>query len=206
MLDALLPFILTSFAIELTPGPNMGYLAVLTLDRGRPAGLAAAAGVATGLLILGLLAGFGLGSVISETRWLYEAIRWGGVAYLIWLAWDSYRESRQPLSGEEDARSLTGYFGRGLVSNLLNPKAAVFYIAVLPNFITTGTPAAPQALVLTLTYVAVATIVHMGIVLLASMLKPLLASDRVRRVTGIVFALLLVLIAVWLAITTHRSW
>jgi len=64
----------------------------------------------------------------------------------------------------------------------------------------------PQAFVLSLTYVAVATIVHMGIVLLASMLKPLLASDRVRRVTGIVFALLLVLIAVWLAITTHRAW
>ena len=206
MLETLLPFILTSFAMELTPGPNMGYLAVLSLDRGRKAGLAAVAGVALGLLILGLAAGFGLGTIISETRWLYEALRWGGVAYLVWLAWDCYRESRQPLDVSDTERNLSGYFGRGLLTNLLNPKAAVFYIAVMPNFVVVDQPTAPQALILTLTYVAVATIVHLGIVLLASTLQPLLASDRTRRVAGIVFALLLVFIAIWLAITTHRVW
>jgi len=206
MLETLLPFILTSFAMELTPGPNMGYLAVLSLDRGRKAGLAAVAGVALGLLILGLAAGFGLGTIISETRWLYEALRWGGVAYLVWLAWDCYRESRQPLDVSDTERNLSGYFGRGLLTNLLNPKAAVFYIAVMPNFVVVSQPTAPQALILTLTYVAVATIVHLGIVLLASTLQPLLASDRTRRVAGIVFALLLVFIAIWLAITTHRVW
>ncbi|MDC9825032.1 LysE family translocator [Devosia sp. ZB163] len=206
MLEALLPFILTSFAMELTPGPNMGYLTVLSLDRGRKAGLAAAAGVALGLLILGLAAGFGLGTIISETRWLYEALRWGGVAYLVWLAWDCYRESRRPLDVSDTERNLSGYFGRGLLTNLLNPKAAVFYIAVMPNFVVVDQPTAPQALILTLTYVGVSTIVHLGIVLLASTLQPLLASDRTRRVAGIVFAVLLVFIAIWLAITTHRVW
>lgn len=206
MLETLLPFALTSLAIELTPGPNMGYLTVLSLDRGRSAGLAAVAGVALGLLILGLLAGFGLGGIISETRWLYETLRWGGVAYLVWLAWDGYRESRQPLEVVEGTAGLWNYFRRGLLTNLLNPKAFVFYIAVMPNFVVAGQLRGPQALVLTLVYVTVATAVHLGIVLLASTLQPLLASDRIRRITGIVFALLLVGIAVWLAVSTHRQW
>ncbi|MBL8594594.1 MAG: LysE family translocator [Devosia sp.] len=206
MLETLLPFILTAFVIELTPGPNMGYLAVLSIDRGRRAGLAAVAGVALGLLLLGLAAGFGLGSIISETRWLYETLRWGGVAYLVWLAWDSYREAQKPLQDNGGERNLMGYFGRGLVSNLLNPKAAVFYIAVMPNFISADAPAGRQSLVLTLVYVAVATVVHLGIVVLASTLQPLLASERIRSRAGIGFGLVLLGIAIWLAITTHRNW
>lgn len=206
MPETLLPFLLTALAIELTPGPNMGYLAVLSIDRGQRAGLAAVAGVALGLLLLGLAAGFGLGSLISETRWLYEALRWGGVAYLVWLAWDSYREAQQPLQADGGRQNLIGYFGRGLITNLLNPKAAVFYIAVLPNFIVQGMPIAPQSLLLTLLYVVVATLVHLGIVLLASTLQPLLASGRVRSRAGIGFGLVLLGIAIWLAITTHRSW
>jgi len=206
MLETLLPFILTSFAIELTPGPNMGYLAVLSLDRGRIAGFAAAAGVALGLLGLGLVAGLGFGALISETRWLYEALRWGGVAYLVWLGWDSYRDTQKPLEPEDVQKNLAGYFGRGLASNLLNPKAAVFYIAVLPNFVSGTAPAIPQLLSLTLVYVAVATIIHLGIVLLASTLQPVLSSDRIRSRAGIVFGVTLVLIAIWLAVTTHRTW
>lgn len=206
MLDTLLPFILTALVIELTPGPNMGYLAVLSIDRGRQAGLAAVAGVALGLLLLGLAAGFGLGSLIAETRWLYETLRWGGVAYLVWLAWDSYREAQQPLEQDGGQKDFPGYFGRGLITNLLNPKAAVFYIAVLPNFIAEDAAAGPQSLVLTLLYVAVATLVHLCIVLLASTLQPLLASDKVRSRAGIVFGLLLLSIAIWLAVSTHRAW
>lgn len=206
MLETLLPFALTSFAIELTPGPNMGYLAVLSLDRGRVAGLAAVAGVALGLLLLGLAAGFGLGSLIGETRWLYETLRWGGVAYLLWLAWDSYREAQKPLDAAGGDKDLLSYFGRGLATNLLNPKAAVFYIAVMPNFVVAEAPAGPQALVLTLVYVAVATLVHLGIVLLASTLQPLLASDKIRSRTGVAFGVLLAGIAIWLAVTTHRVW
>lgn len=82
----------------------------------------------------------------------------------------------------------------------------MFYIAVLPNFIAEGASAGPQSLVLTLVYVAVATLVHLSIVLLASTLQPLLASDKVRGRAGIVFGLLLFAIAIWLAVSTHRVW
>lgn len=206
MLEQLLPFVLTSFAIELTPGPNMAYLAVLSVDRGRTAGLAAVAGVALGLLVLGLLAGFGLGSIVSETRWLYETLRWGGVAYLVWLAWDSYRDAQRPLDESPEGERFLGFFRRGLVTNLLNPKAAMFYVTVLPNFVTDAAPKAQQSLVLTLAYVAVATVVHAGIAVAGGSLQPLLTSSRWRGRLGIAFALVLVAVAVWLAATTHRAW
>lgn len=205
MLAAIVPFIVTSFLIELTPGPNMGYIALLSLERGRSAGLAAVAGVTLGLLLLGLLAGFGAGAIISSARWLYESVRWAGVAFLLWLAWDSYRESRRPLETDGAAGRRWIYFRRGLITNLLNPKAAVFYVAVLPNFTGEGADSRWE-LVLTLTYVAVATAVHAVLVLLASTVQPLLASSGLRARLGATFAILLVGIAVWILATTHRVW
>jgi threonine/homoserine/homoserine lactone efflux protein len=206
MPEQLLPFILTSLLIELTPGPNMAYLAVLSVDRGRTAGLAAVAGVALGLLVLGLVAGLGGATLISETRWLYEAVRWGGALFLLWLAWDCYREARKPIAAQTSAQRLGSYFGRGLVTNLLNPKAAAFYVAVMPNFISADQPTLPQAVALTLSYATVATIVHGLIVVLGGTLQPLFTSPDWRRRLGIVFGLLLVAVAVWLAVTTHRVW
>lgn len=208
MLSELLAFVIASFIVELTPGPNMAYLAVLSLSRGRIAGLAAVAGVALGLLVLGLAAGYGAGTLLSQNRLLYEALRWGGVAFLLWLAWDAYREAREPLAEVPDGQQLRSFFVRGLVTNLLNPKAALFYITVMPNFVVVGgeIDGGSQKLTLTMAYVVAATVVHAGIVVLAGSLQPLLVSSRWRRRLGIVFAILLVGIAVWLAVTTRRIW
>lgn len=204
MTETVLAFALTSLIIELTPGPNMAWLALLSVERGRVAGLAAVAGVALGLLLLGLAAGFGLGTLIAENGWLYETLRWGGVAFLLYLAWDSYRASRQPLERGDTGERVAVYFRRGLVTNLLNPKAALFYVTVMPNFIDAVRPAWGQSLLLTSVYVAVATAVHAAIALSGSLLQPVFATDRARRALGIAGALLLAAIAVWLAVMTHR--
>lgn len=184
----------------------MGYLAVLSLERERAAGLAAVSGVTLGLLILGLAAGFGFGTLISDTRWLYETLRWSGVAYLVWLAWDSYREALRPPEAKADEQPLGVYFRRGLLSNLLNPKAALFYITVLPNFVDQSGPKGQQSLTLTMVYVAVATAIHAGIALAAATLQGPLASPRFRRATGVASAILLVGLAIWLGISTRRVW
>lgn len=205
MVDALPAFLLTCLLVEITPGPNMAYLALLSLDRGRRAGFAAVAGVATGLLLLGLLAGFGVGAVVAQNRLIYEALRWSGVAYLLWLAWDTYREAQQPLEAEDTAGRSLMHFRRGVVTNLLNPKAVLFYISVLPNFLGENA-ASMERLTLVLAYVAVATGVHAAIVLAAGSLQPLMQQRGIRRTAGIVFGLMLVIIAAWLAISTQRSW
>jgi threonine/homoserine/homoserine lactone efflux protein len=203
-MELLFAFALTCLAIELTPGPNMAWLALLSVERGRLAGLAAVAGVALGLAVLGLAAGLGLGTLIAENGWIYETLRWGGVAFLVYLAWDSYRESRQPLDKQSNSAGHAVFFRRGLVTNLLNPKAALFYVTVLPNFIETGRPVAGQSLALVGTYVAIATAVHAGIVLAGSQLQPLFATERARRLLGVVAALVLLAIALWIAISTRR--
>jgi threonine/homoserine/homoserine lactone efflux protein len=200
--ETVLAFALASLIIELTPGPNMAWLALLSLERGRLAGFTAVAGVALGLLILGLGAGFGLGTLIAETPWLYQVLRWGGIAFLLYLAWDGYRETQKPAQAMGGNGRLIESFWRGLVSNLLNPKAALFYISVLPNFIDPAASRGPQALSLTIIYVAIATAVHAGIAMAASLIQPLFAANRLRRWFGVFAAVVLVAIAAWVWIST----
>lgn len=121
--SALPAFVLASTLIELTPGPNMGYLAIVALTQGRKAGYAAVAGVCLGLSIIGLAAAYGVAALIQQSDWFYNGLRFAGIAFLLWLAWDGWRGS-----GPEEDHTVGAYaqFLRGLTSNLLNPKAAVF--------------------------------------------------------------------------------
>ena len=131
-------------------------------------------------------------------------MRWSGVAFLLYLAWDSYAQSRKPIERRDTDDRLIVYFRRGLVSNLLNPKAALFYVTVLPNFIDVARPSLWQSLSLTVVYVAVATAVHAAIALAGSLLQPLFSTDRARRALGLAAGVLLVAIARWMALATRR--
>jgi threonine/homoserine/homoserine lactone efflux protein len=193
-------FALAAFLIELTPGPNMTYLAIVSVSSGWRAGFATVAGVALGLAVIGLIAALGVAAIIQSSDALYEILRWAGVFYLFWLAYEGWRGE----AAREEAPTGAGYFLRGLVTNLLNPKAAVFYVAVLPKFVDTALPLVTQTLILSGVYVAIATLVHSLIVLLAGSLEPLLTDPvrelRVRRA----LSLLLALVALWFAWSTQR--
>jgi threonine/homoserine/homoserine lactone efflux protein len=156
-------FALTAFAIELTPGPNMVWLAVVATTEGRRAGFAAVLGVAMGLALVGLAAALGLATLVAGSALAYQALRWAGVMYLLWLAWDGWRSADGPVEDVQAGASLLRYLQRGFVTNLLNPKAFVFYLTVLPGFLLVP-PATGDVLLLTAVYVAVATAVHAGIV------------------------------------------
>jgi threonine/homoserine/homoserine lactone efflux protein len=195
-----LAFLLTSFVIEITPGPNMATLAALTFERGRASGLAAVAGVALGLAVVGVLAAFGLAAAIAEIPALYQVLRWGGVIYLLYLAYEAWRDAGVDPNMAREPRGKRALFMRGLLINLLNPKAALFYLAILPNFIEVGTGSLlAQNLRLVAAYVAVATVVHGGIVLLAAWLRPFLVSGAGELWLRRSLAVLLGLIALWFA-------
>jgi threonine/homoserine/homoserine lactone efflux protein len=197
----LAPFLVASLLVEMTPGPNMAYLAALAATRGRAVGLAAVAGVALGLGLLGVAAGAGLAALVGADPLAYQLLRWAGVAYLLWLAWRTAasEDGDAAPGGGDAARSA---FAAGLVTNLLNPKALLFYVAMLPGF--TRGPQAPMSdyVVLGLAYVAVATLVHAAIVLLAARLEPWLADAGKRRRARRAFAGALVAIAAWFALST----
>ena len=202
---SLLAFAATAIVIELTPGPNIGYLAILSAREARRAGFAAVLGVALGLSIVGLAATLGLTAIIATSRWLHEALRWAGVLYLFWLAWEGWRDEDEVTLRQETrlASEHSRCFVRGLTTNLLNPKAGVFYLATLPTFVNNDRPALRQVLILTAVYVAIATLVHSGIVVIANAARPWLENERRRRITRRVLSLSLAAIAVWLFFSTR---
>ena len=154
----LLSFALASFLIELTPGPNMTYLALVSAGDGRNAGFATVVGIALGLAVIGMVAALGVAELIQASDMLYEGLRWAGVLFLLYLAWEGWTAGTDVVSSADISHGK--YFTRGLVTNLLNPKAAVFYVAVLPTFVEQDRPILMQTLVLSAVYVVVATIVH----------------------------------------------
>lgn len=201
--STLASFALTSLIIELTPGPNMTYLALVSAGEGRRAGFATVAGIALGLAVIGVVAALGVTELIHASKLLYEGLRWGGVLFLLYLAYEGWRGpgNEAVLEGSDADRR---YFTRGLVTNLLNPKAAVFYVAVLPTFIAAEQPVLPQTLTLTAIYVAVATVIHFLIVVLASQLEPLLNNPRIESMSRRALSALLAAVAIWFAFSTAR--
>lgn len=203
----LLAFALTCVVIEITPGPNMAWLAALSLSRGWRTGLAAVAGVALGLSVYGIAAALGVAAIIENSSFLYEALRWGGVAYLLWLAWDAWSTADEvtPEGASGGDHERISAFRRGLITNLLNPKAAVFYVAMLPDFVDVGAGRiAAQTLMLSAIYVAIATLIHAGIVVSASRLRSVIDEPaQVRRIRRLL-ALALAAIAIWFAFSTTR--
>ncbi|HKU09308.1 MAG TPA: LysE family translocator [Bradyrhizobium sp.] len=206
-INPLFVFALTALIIEITPGPNMTYLAALSLSSGMRTGFAAVAGIAIGLMTYGVIAALGLAAVIDNSPLLYGLLRWGGVAYLLWLAWEAWSSERETSPDATDGPDGEPWiaFRRGLITNLLNPKAAVFYVAVLPEFIRPGAGSVmSQTLALSVVYVTIATVIHAGIVGLAGSMQSMVAASGGRRMVRRLLALALVVIAIWFALTTGQ--
>ena len=193
------PQVLPAFAlamalIELTPGPNLAWLALLAASRGRAAGLLAVAGITLGLSAWLLVTLFGLARTPLFSSSGLEVLRWVGAAYMIWLAWDALRPSPESAPGVDRDRP----FLRGLAANLLNPKAAVFYMALLPGFIRPSAgPVFAQILVLGGLHIAISVIVHGAVVLGAAEAATRLAP-RWLPALRILLALGLLAATIWL--------
>lgn len=201
----MLAFATTCLVIELTPGPNMAYLAMLSASQGRRAGFAAALGVGLGLLVVGLAAALGLAAIISNSPLLYGVLRWGGVAYLLWLAWEGWQTAAETSPGKANTADWHAtHFTRGLTTNLLNPKAGIFYIAILPTFVDASKNVVGQTVALSIIYVVIATVVHITIVSLAGTARPLLDDQRRSKIIRRVLAIVLAGIAIWFGATSRR--
>jgi len=201
-LETVAAFAVTSMVIELTPGPNMAWLAIVAATEGRRPAFAAVAGVALGLAVVGVAAALGLAALVAASPALYQALRWAGVFYLLWLAWDGWRGGDAPVGLGRDGRVMI-CFRRGLITNLLNPKAAVFYIAVLPGFVDPGARVTQATLFLSMIYVAVATAIHAGIAAAAGTARRLFEAPEKERLLRRALSLVLAMIALWFAWKTR---
>ncbi len=200
---ALAPFFLAVLLIELTPGPNMGYFAALSASQGRVAGFKAVFGITLGLLFYMLLAVVGVAEIIATAPLLYGLLRWAGVAYLLYLAWEAWRGAHETSPGH--AKDVDhAPFWRGLIANVLNPKALVFYVALLPGFIAPDHASFwVQALMLGSLHIAISFIVHSLIVVGSSHAGAFIAKSQHAVQVRQALALGIAAIAVWLAWETR---
>ncbi|WP_144152506.1 LysE family translocator [Paraburkholderia sp. BCC1885] len=136
-LAKLLTFGLVSLGMALTPGPNMLYLVSRSICQGRTAGLISLGGVALGFVFYMLSAALGITALLLAVPFAYDALRFGGALYMLWLAWQAVKPGgRSPFQVRDlPADSPRKLFAMGLVTNLLNPKIAVLYLSLLPQFI-----------------------------------------------------------------------
>lgn len=196
-------FLAAAVVIVLTPGPTMAYLVSRSVCQGRRAGAVSVLGVVAGATVHMLAAAVGLSALLLAVPLAYEAIKWAGAIYLLWLAWKTLRAGSgslfkpQALPPESSRR----LFVMGFVTNLLNPKLAMFYLAVLPQF------ASPehgsmfvQNLVLGLTQVTVSLTLNLGVAVSAASVAAWFAGNSrwvgvQRYLLGFVFAALAVRLA-----------
>jgi threonine/homoserine/homoserine lactone efflux protein len=172
-------FALISLGMVLTPGPNMIYLISRSISQGRMAGLISLGGVALGFVFYMFAAALGITALVFAVPYAYDALRLAGAAYLMWLAWQAVRPGgRSPFQVKElPADSPRKLFLMGLLTNLLNPKIAMVYLSLLPQFID---PAAGsvfmQSVVLGFTQIAVSISVNSVIAIAAGSIAVFLAG------------------------------
>lgn len=135
--SSLLAFALISLGMVLTPGPNMVYLISRSICQGRKAGLISLGGVALGFLVYMTCAALGITAIVMAVPYAYDALRFAGALYLLYLAWQAVKPGgRSPFQVRDLPKdSPRKLFMMGLLTNLLNPKIAVMYLSLLPQFV-----------------------------------------------------------------------
>lgn len=208
---AILDLTLLAFAalvMVLTPGPNMVYLVSRSVIQGRMAGIISLFGVAVGFLVHMLTASLGLTAIFLAVPYAYAVVKFAGALYLAWLAWQAVKPGgHSPFEAQalpHDAP--TKLFRMGFLTNLLNPKAAVFCMSLLPQFVHPERgDAFMQSIVLGVTQISVSFVVNFFIVLSASALAAFFATKPTwLKVQRYVMATVLGGLAVRLAFDRER--
>mgnify|MGYP003757288051 FL=1 len=159
---SLVGFALLSFGMVLTPGPNMIYLISRSITQGAAAGIVSLGGVALGFVFYMLSAAFGITALLFAVPYGYDALRFAGAAYLLWLAWQAMKPGgRSPFQVRKlEVDGPRKLFAMGLLTNLLNPKIAMLYLALLPQFIE---PAAGSVLTQSIALGAVQIVISVSV-------------------------------------------
>ncbi len=201
-------FVVTVFVLNATPGVDMMITASRTLRHGVRGGLATALGVNAGCVVHTLAAAFGLAALLSASAAAFALVKWVGAAYLLWLAIEMLRGAMR--GGDGAALSVPGdtatsawvLFRQGLLTNVLNPKIALFFLALLPQFIDAQAPDKTAAfLSLGAVMVLQSALFLIGFVVLVSHLRRLQPRPAARRAVQGAGGLVLLFLSARLALT-----
>ncbi|PTM59026.1 LysE family translocator [Desmospora activa] len=177
-LSVLLSFIGLSVLLTLTPGPDILFVITQSIARNHRDGMAVALGLCTGLLVHTTAAALGVSAILHQSAVAFQLLKVAGAIYLLWLAWQAWKGSRYASFGETTTPIQSSFFAlyrRGVWMNLLNPKVSLFFLAFLPQFITsTGAPVAVQMTFLGLLFLVQALVVFLTVARVAQSLGKIL--------------------------------
>lgn len=203
-LNAFVLFMAGALTLNIAPGPDMAFVLAQSTARGTHAGLLAALGIGAGCVVHVLLATFGLSAVLAASPLAFDIVRYAGAAYLLWIAIAMVRNPPH-LSEATPTVSAIHTFRQGMLTNVTNPKVAIFFIAFLPQFVVPGPTAWAQFLLLGLSFnisgTLVCCLVALGGGALASRLRhhPLMG-----RIMGWLSACVMLALAMRLVLADRR--
>jgi threonine/homoserine/homoserine lactone efflux protein len=207
-LAQLLPFLAAALALNLTPGADMTYVIARSATQGRAAGIAASLGVSAGSFVHSVLAAVGVSALLQHSETAFLIVKYAGAAYLLYLAWKAIRSGDTvPATDRRLGRAgLWRVFGEGALTNLLNPKVALFILAFLPQFVDPAKGnAALQILLLGVLFNVGGTAINVVVACFASAAARAIGNSAgfgrwLNRISALVF----VGLAVRLALTERR--
>ncbi len=194
-IENLAVFVGTGILLNLYPGPDTLYIIGRSLSQGRSAGVAAALGIGTGSIVHTLLGAFGLSAIITASATAFLLLKYAGCAYLIYQGIQLLRSApaAAPVAARLSRDNLLQVYRQGAVTNILNPKVALFFLAFLPQFISLASPNKPLSfIILGALFVTTGTIWCLLVALFSSALSRRLrqspgTSRLLRRINGLLF-------------------
>jgi threonine/homoserine/homoserine lactone efflux protein len=207
-LSQLLPFLAASLALNLTPGADKTYVIARSATQGRAAGQAGSLGISAGSVVHTLLAAVGVSALLQHSETAFLVVKYAGAAYLVYLAWKAIRAGDTPPSTDRrlGRAGLWRVFAEGALTNLLNPKVALFILAFLPQFVDpTRGNAALQILLLGVLFNVGGTAINIVVACFASAAARMIGNSAgfgrwLNRISALVF----VGLAVRLALAERR--
>lgn len=144
----LIYFIAASVALTLLPGPDILFVLTQSISQGKKAGIATASGLCTGVLVHTMAAALGISAFIYKSALAFEIVKYAGAAYLLYLAWQAFREHGELVSSAPVRETeFFALYRRGIFMNVLNPKVALFFLAFLPQFVNIGSGNVPMQII-----------------------------------------------------------
>ena len=191
--------------IVVLPGPDMALILQNGLAHGRRAAVETAVGISAGLLVWAVAAALGIAALLHASAPAFTLLKLAGAAYLVWLGvcalTEAWRGAAEAPAGRSARQRKTSPFRQGLLSNLLNPKVALVFTTLIPQFVEAGDPAVPQTLLLAAIFIGMGLVWLTSYALLVAKMGELLKRSIVRRVLNAVTGTVLTALGVRLAST-----
>jgi threonine/homoserine/homoserine lactone efflux protein len=199
-------FLAATLALNLTPGQDVAFVVARSLGGSERTGIAASLGISAGILVHALLATFGAAALVTAWPPLAKLLQAAGAFYLLWLAANAWLAGPVQLNQQPRTERIRAVVAQGFVTNVLNPKVALFFLLFLPQFVEPAAPLVPQLLFLSACFIVSGTLVNMAYATAAARIgKWLEESPRYRAWPHRVSAAVLAGIGVHLMIDGMRS-